>query len=233
MSSLVWMDVSGMKGGWETHDDPSLCHRSCADSCKFLLLPSDVLGFLTILHTKFRGSRDENAVNLLALFCCRVAHLSISLGATDFRSSVSGASSRTFRCTNWCGIHHLLVVWWEARDFFLCVVDLTPFFFHDRFVFLCRRRGSLRKIGSSWINFVAQTVIQLWSRLRGRWSSLQFYCSSFWLLMVKENCAFLFAYEWQLVYKLIIVSNTLLTLKGPRGWPNLGLKMSWCHMEEI
>jgi hypothetical protein len=82
---------------------------------------------------------------------------------------------------------------------------------------------SWRDIGSPWINFVAQTVIQLWSRLRGRSSSLQFHCSSFWSLIVKDNCDFLFASEWQFVYKLMIVSKTLLTIKGPRGWPNLGL----------
>ena len=184
----------------------------------FYLLPSDVPGLSTILQSEFRGSRDEISVNFLALFAVVLVTFPSSLGATDFRSSVYRASSRTSRCTNWCGIHHPLVVWRKAREFFLCVGGSEYGFFDDRFVFLCRRRGSWKKRlgargarGSIWSH-------ELWFSC-GAGFVVGHHLSNFiatrfdywWFERIVSF--FLLLKEWQLVDTLMIVSNTLLSLK--------------------
>ena len=54
----------------------------------------------------------------------------------------NGASSRTFRCTNWCGI----IIFWSfdgrRENFSSALVDLT-LFCPRSICFLCRRRGKV------------------------------------------------------------------------------------------
>ena len=129
------------------------------------------------------------------------------------------------------GVEFIILWSFEGRqeNFSSALVDLnTVFSTIDSFSCVEEEVVGM-KIGSSWsswINLVAQTVIQLKSRLCGRSSSLQFHCNSFWLLMVWENCEFLFASEWQLVDTLMIVSNTLLSLKRSERLAQSGLKMN-------
>ena len=159
-------------------------------------LRSELRSFLQVFTTSVRRSRVfSNFAQKVSrerrrkfsepscVVCCRVGHLFHLIGGyrfslfclQSFLTNVSvhklvWNSSSSGRLME--GKRNFPLRWWIWLRFLPRSIR-----------FLCRRRGSWRKIGSSWINFVAQTVIQLWSRLCGRWSSLQFHCSSFWLLI--------------------------------------------------